>query len=409
MRNIINLKRERDNAIILNLVRKFGPLSRSKIRSLTGIRLASVTEYVKGLIERGMIIETGRESSKSGRRRVSLELNKDFGYTVGLEFRADFISVCVVDFSGVQIYRQSKSKPLGHNKDRIVDSIKGELERAINYTSLERGKILGIGVADPGMVDREGGISLFSTIVEGWENVPLKQILMDAFDRPVSLEQAPMLKAVSEAFAGKGARHMNMIYVEYGEGLSCGVSLENNGRRIFMSGELGHNRVSDSERTCNCGSFGCLEAIASMPALARRVTEAIDLGAFSIMPRLSRIRGTELTGEIVFEAARKEDKLAVRIVDSAFEHIGVGIANAVNLINPDVVVLDQTFSLGGDHALSLLERTIKRESIRNIAAKLKIFISDLGEDIGALGGALFVLESHFEIPTLPTPECLTAS
>jgi predicted NBD/HSP70 family sugar kinase len=181
----------------------------------------------------------------------------------------------------------------------------------------------------------------------------------------------------------------SLIYVEYSDGIACGMKLHGH----YMSGEsnaageLGHTRVTDRDIPCRCGSVGCLEAVAALPALARDAKEALagnsnsSLGALGIM-----------SGMDVMTAAADGDRLASRIVGEAFEYLGRGVAAAVNILDPQVVLLDNRVSKAGAGAVDELMRSLVRNVRLFHSDKIQLRISELESHVGALGGAACILD-----------------
>jgi predicted NBD/HSP70 family sugar kinase len=199
-----------------------------------------------------------------------------------------------------------------------------------------------------------------------------------------------------------------MMFIEFGTGIGCGMIFQGELFRGFTesAGELGHMRVMENGPVCNCGSFGCLEAVASLPAIGMRATKMIKEGVTSAILELAGGEVDKITAGHVFQAARKGDKLALVIVDEVARYLGIGIANAVNFFNPEMVVFDEALGEVEDLILEPVRKTIKRQALEISTRQLRFEVSRMGEEAGALGAATLVLDKFFEIPQLKIPDYL---
>jgi predicted NBD/HSP70 family sugar kinase len=157
---------------------------------------------------------------------------------------------------------------------------------------------------------------------------------------------------------------------------------------------------------CKCGSFGCLEALAGPPAIAARARKAILEGSTSEVLRLAGGDLGAITGWMVLEAARNGDKMCLAIVEDLGEYLGLGIANLVNLLNPELVVLDPRLELAGPGLLDHIVRVVKRQALRHSTERLVFHYGRLRDEAGVLGAALIVIEELFGIPVLKPPQFL---
>ena len=228
-----------------------------------------------------------------------------------------------------------------------------------------------------------------TTIMDDWNNVPIVDILQQHFNLPVMLlnSSSAHIRAVDRLELRNEYR--NLIYIEYGKGIACGLKLEDNYilGQSNLAGELGHLRVTDSQIPCRCGGVGCLEAVAALPALARNAKEAISENSSSSLARIENIDG--LT---VLTAAAKGDRLAIRVVDEAFEYLGRAVAGLINILNPEAVVFDSNISLAGEEAVGALMRALKKNILPSNFAELKVKISSLPSYLCVLGGAVALLD-----------------
>ena len=396
-----------NRAVILNCVRRCGDVSRTRIRELTGIRMASITELVKELVDDGLVAEKGTAGNGSdrGRKRTQLKLNEGYGFAVGIEFDADHVAGVVLDVRANVVAEARVNEPCGGDRETGVGQIVDMVCRLVKQADISADKLVGIGVADPGLVDSEKGVSVLCTTVEGWENVPIRQLIGERFGVSIHLEENTRAKLLAEKAYGVGRGVGHLMFIDFGSGVGCSVMSPAGvyRGRTESAGELGHTCVVENGAVCRCGSYGCLETVASLPAIGRRARVAMDEGAQSLISKLAG--GNEkVTADHVFEAARQGDKLALSIVDETGRFFGLAVANAVNLFNPEVVIFDQRLAEIGDLLLDPIKRTVARQALQIATRDLRFELSRMGEMAGAMGAATLVLDDLFAIPQLPIPD-----
>jgi len=359
MNNFLTIHQQQ-RQIILNLIRKYQPVSRGKLKMLSGIRLGTVGNLVEELKKEGLIQEDFQKRDRRGRRPGLLRINRQGRLVVGLELSQKAISGILMDLGAGVIKTERKLLPEDVSKGKIFKM----LDEVISLLLFSTGNIpvAGLGFVDPGMVDFQRGVSIYSTILPAWRNVPVKKILEESYRFPVIVSNSQQAKAIAEHCFGQAKGVDNFVYVEYGEGIACGIFLE--GRPIrgqqFVAGELGHTRIPGENKKCRCGRYGCIEALCCFPVMEKLV--------------------------------QKKDK---DILSKRIGYLAVSIGNLVNLLNPALVILDGNFlRLGKEVVTDLLEK-IKEEILPEMKSQLKVTISTLGPETGALGAAASLLEEFF--------------
>jgi glucokinase-like ROK family protein len=391
---------ERDKALIAALIRREGQLSRIEIHRLTNLRPATISKLTKELIDERRIEEAGRSDNPTGRKQVLLRSNTEFGFMVVVDFDAENVRATLVDLEP-RVRGPVVQEPtiLDQGKDALIAQLLCCTRRAMESSGVARDKVLGIGVGDPGLVNAKEGVSVFASTIEAWKQIPLRQIFEDEFATPTLIANNTRTKAVAERSLGAGAGSDDMIFVEYGRGVGCGIIT--GGRLLegsrWAAGEFGHTHVTEDGPACRCGSFGCLEAIAGIGALESSVRRAISQGGFSQALSLAGGEIEHLTGWHVLQAARDGDKMSVALVEGVSTYLGLGLANLANLFNPSLIVLDKRLSLAGDQFLDQIKRVVQRQALSHVTETLQFRYASLGDEAGLLGPALLVLERIFEM------------
>ena len=354
----------------MSRILRFGrPRSQAEMSRKLNVSRPTMHRAVRLMKEEGFLVDI---RNTSGGKRPALGLNPNFGHVVGLEYNSEMISSVVVTFEGrivlADTHNLQVSKPV-----ELLEALASTAKKAISAVNLSEGKLLGVTVIDCGVVDINEGVAVRSSLFPAWHDVKVTERLSSILGVPVSLMSSSPARVMAVDRLELGGRYDDIITLEYGAGIACGLKM--GGDVIFgsrgMSGELGHTHVTDSTEPCSCGSLGCLEAVAALPALARQAGR---------------------DGREVLADAKVEDKLAMRIVHQAFERIGTALGNLVNVLNPAIIVLPPIMAEAGEAALDSLRRAMHQQMMPTHAEKLEIKVSELKEPIAPIGGALWSLE-----------------
>ncbi len=397
MRNKFNNK-QLNETLILNAIRRHSPISRTDIARMTELSGATVTKFIDNLIQTGFVREDGYDDSRGGRRPTLLKLVPEAGFAVGVDLGAANLRAVVIDLEAKIIAKIAKKTKADEGKERILKRIIEIIHQVIDTSGVEREKIKGIGVGISGIIDHQKGICLFCPNIKGWENVPVKRLLEEEFGMEVSVDDSSRMAALAEHWCGFARKVENFIFIKVGVGLGSGIFT--NGQLYRGSrgtaGELGHTTIDENGPRCQCGNRGCLEILVSGPGIIRRAKERLEEGVVSLIERMSAGDLAKVTPEIVAQAARKGDKLAFNIMEKTGEYLGTGIANAVNLFNPELVIIGGGISRAGDLFLDTVERTVKARALHTASTSVDIKLSELGDTTAAQGTAILVLKDVFK-------------
>src|SRR5688500_19541282 len=220
--------------------------------------------------------------------------------------------------------------------DRIARMIHTVIAETIAETGAKRDDFAGVGIGSPGPLDRERGIVIITPNL-GWVNFPLRDEVANRVGLPASLDNDANCATLGEWWCGaaKGARHV--VGLTIGTGIGGGLILDG---RLFhgasdVAGEIGHTTIDSTGRRCKCGNYGCLEAYASGPAIAERAREALGGGEESILSQLVDGKLELITAQTVYDASGQGDDVARHVVRETAALLGAGVANLLNIFNPD--------------------------------------------------------------------------
>ncbi|HEV8196931.1 MAG TPA: ROK family protein [Gemmatimonadales bacterium] len=318
-------------------------------------------------------------------------------YVLGIDIGGTNIVIGAVTEDGGTV-RGLLSEPTGvpDGSDVVIDRIVRMAKQVIATTGKEdrEADVRGVGIGAPGPLNREKGLVIFTPNLR-WTNMPLRDRIGGALALPASLDNDANCAMLGEHWVGaaKGAR--SAVCFTIGTGIGGGIVQD--GKLVHgasdVAGEIGHITIEVNGRRCGCGNDGCLEAYASGPAIARRAVEAIEAGAVSAMAgkagEVSRI-----TAQTVFQCAADGDQLADELVRDTARYLGVGIANMLNILNPEVVVVCGGVTQAGEHLFAPLRREVSRRAFRPAVEACRIVPGQLEGTAGVVGAAKAWLDQH---------------
>ncbi|MBA3658551.1 MAG: ROK family protein [Gemmatimonadales bacterium] len=277
----------------------------------------------------------------------------------------------------------------------VVDRLVSMAERAIQATLREEpgAEIIGLGVGAPGPLDTKSGVVLLTPNL-GWVNLPLRDIIHDRLHLPAALDNDANCAVLGEWWVGAARGTRNAIGVTIGTGIGGGLILEG---KLYhgasdCAGEIGHTTIDTEGRRCKCGNYGCLEAYTSGPNIALRAVEAIEAGAETRLGSYVDGDLTRVTAQTVYQAANDGDELALEVVTDTARFLGAGIANLVNVFNPEAVVICGGVTLAGDHLFVPLRREVTRRAFKPAVNACRIVPCELVGTAGVYGAAKVFLD-----------------
>lgn len=394
------LMRDLNVAIVVHTLRKHQPVSRVELARLTRLGRSTISGIVQTLIDRGWVREVGTAPSAAGRKPVLLEMPPDGGYALTVKIGPGVLAVGLADLRGriVQRERRALRGPLG--PEEVVAQVKTWASELLHGLGSARSRVLAAGVALPGVVDPQQGTVTANAL--GWWEVEVQPLLETALGLPVFLENDANAFALGEWRHGAGQGMEGMVAVTIGAGIGSGIV---SGGGLFRgvlgsAGELGHVNVQPGGLPCSCGRRGCLEAVAADGALAQAAREAIAKGRTTLIASLVEGSLGAVTRDVVVTAAREGDSLALELISTAARHIGVAVANMVNVLSPALVVVGgEATEQAGDLLLGPIRAAVAEAVLPGLSGRVRVVPATLPGDTAWLTGAAgLVLEEFFRPP-----------
>jgi len=319
-------------------------------------------------------------------------------YVVGVDLGGTKINAGAMPVDGSAVIAQRSEPTLASEgadgvTARIAAAIESVIVDTMQQTGCTRDDFAGIGIGAPGPLDREKGLVIVAPNL-GWHDYPLRDKLEQATGLPVSLDNDANCATVGEWWIGAAKGGRNVVGMTIGTGIGGGLILDG---KLYhgssdVAGEVGHTTIDPTGRRCGCGNYGCLEAYASGPAIAVRAREALEGGEASALTVMAGGDVSKITAQTVYEAAKTGDRIASEVVRETARFIGTGIANLLNVFNPDVVVLAGGVAQAGEDLFTPLRAEVKRRAFKPAVDACRIVPGALGGNAGLIGAVKMFLE-----------------
>jgi len=312
---------------------------------------------------------------------------------IGADLGGTNIRLALVDAEGGLSEPYRYPTPAKGEAAAIVETLAQGI-RVLQHQARAHGiRLAGCGLGVAGLVDGQAGLVYTAPNVAGFQNLPLKKLLEEKVDVPVTLENDANAAAFAEYWLGAGRGVSSLICLTLGTGIGSGIILEGKLLRgaSGAAGEAGHMAVEADGERCGCGAQGCLEAYASATAILRDARAALARGEGTALRGPFGGRPEALTAKDVSDAARAGDPVARGILERAGRYLGVGLASLVNLLNPDLITLAGGLAAAGDLLLQPALAELERRAFAVLLCRTRVELSALADTAGMLGAAGLVL------------------
>jgi predicted NBD/HSP70 family sugar kinase len=394
--NVRDLRR-RNRAQALAAVYHNGPITRQQIGAATGVSAATVSNLVGDLLDQGVIVEAGAEDSDGGRPRALLRVKPDYKYVVGVDVGETAILVELFDLD-MQVRASHSITPTAGllDPEKTAEHVLEGLDRVMLYSGLAQDEILGVGVGVPGLVEN-GDDAVVHAQTVGWDGVPFGKMLRRGTSLPLFVENGAKTFGQAEKWFGAARDADSTIIVLLGTGTGASIFTQGELYRGTSSsaGEWGHTTVMVDGRTCRCGAKGCLEAY---------------IGGWALVARYDELRQRTATGAVTDLVARltaivqapSQDESAARVLQETATYLGAGIANLINLFNPERIVVGGWIQeILGDRLLPAIREVASEQALRMPFSVVSIVAAQLGRDAVALGAATLPVSDFLASGAVP--------
>jgi predicted NBD/HSP70 family sugar kinase/biotin operon repressor len=385
--------RARNRRQLLDLLRENGALSQAEIARKTGLSRTTVSTLVAELRGLGLLVEAVQEGGRpdvgaqGGRPPVMLALDDSAGTAVGVDVGHGHLRVAVANLARTVLAEHVRELDVGQDAARTLDIAAEMVQDALAESGVDTARVIGVGLGLPGPIDRARGVVASGSILPDWHGVKAADELSTRVGLPVGLDNDANLAALAETLWGGGRGCAHVVYVKLSTRIGCGLIVDGSlfrGAR-GIAGEIGHTVVNETGPVCYCGSRGCLETVASASAIAE-------------MLRLRHHEQLTL-GQVVALAAGGDPGCQRALADVSAE-IGIAVANACNLLNPERVVVGGALGQAGELVLEPIRQAVRRATRQfttEMTAVIPAKLGDRAEVLGALALVMRDASKHFSL------------
>jgi predicted NBD/HSP70 family sugar kinase len=373
--------RDRNRERVVGVLRERGRVSQAEIARATGLSRTTVHSLVADLKEGGLVQEVEAASSPlpgGGRPGVQLALKDSSKVALGIDFGHSHVQVAVAGVAHDILAERRCELDVNHRAIEALDAAARMADEALEVAGADRARVIGVGIGIPGPVDRERGTAGSATILPGWVGIRIADAMEERLGVSVQIENDANLGALAELTWGAGRNCSNFAYIKAATGIGAGLVLD--GRLLRgasgTAGEIGHTTLDGAGALCYCGNRGCLETVASGPAILALVAQAT---------------GKTLTLGTVIERAIGGDPLCRRAISDAGREMGVAVAGLCNLFNPERVIVGGLLSSAGELLLQPLRDSLRRHAVQAAAERVEVVQAVFVERAELLGSVALAL------------------
>jgi glucokinase-like ROK family protein len=379
--------------VILEELYRHGCRSIPELSKIIRMSTPTITRAIDELIADSLLIEEGIGNSSGGRRPNLYGINPSSRYVLGIDICRYSVRYGLFNFHNEPAAEiRVLNEGLETTKD-IIGAIKTAVDQYIKDANIDESKLMGIGIALPGLIDIHTGIS-YSYL---HEDKPLASLFEDRFHHPVFVEHDTKAMALGELAFGLAMGKQNVLCLNIGSGIGLGMIL--NGKLYHgnsgFSGEFGHIQVDPDGTLCYCGKIGCLETLASGTTMIRNAKKEIEAGATTLISSLVNNDLEKISSEVILHAAQRGDQFAISLLSNIGEHLGRGIAVLIHLFNPELIIIGGELTKAENYLIDPIQQNLNKYTISKIRRDAQIITSSLGNNAGLLGTVALVMNKVF--------------
>ncbi|MBX4266246.1 ROK family protein [Clostridium estertheticum] len=308
---------------------------------------------------------------------------------IGIDLGGTNIAIGIVDENGKIIHEESCETRSEREPQELIDDMIALVLKVLDEYHMQLNEITAIGVGIPGLADKDGNVIFCVNL--GWRNVPLRKMLEDALHTPVYIDNDATVAALAEYESGSMQNCKSGLMLTLGTGIGGGIIINGEIYSGFngVGSELGHTVIGENFYNCNCGRNGCLETFASSTAIIK-YTKKLIMEMNEPTTITENVDGNidNLNAKIIFDCAKKGDKIAALAVDRLIKYLGIGIINIVNFIDPEIIVLGGGIAGAGQYLLDLITKEVLANKYYKDLPIAKIVLAQLGNKAGVIGAAM---------------------
>jgi len=356
--------------------------------------LPLTTRILNELIKDGLVIESGFAASTGGRKPVTYSLKRDMMYVVAVAMDQLVTRIVLMNLSNEYVTEAEKFELALAGNPEALPELADSIEEFLTGLTIDRSKIIGIGIGMPGFVDAASGINYTFMQTNGQ---PINEYISRRVKLPVFIDNDSSVIALAELRFGAANRKKSAMVINASWGVGLGLIINGELFRGHdgFAGEFSHIPLFLNNKMCNCGKMGCLETESSLLVVIEKVRKELKEGKPSVLNGLA-LDGIEQAWEEIAAAAARGDKLAVKLLSEAAYNIGRGVAILIHILNPEIVILSGRGSSAGRIWMAPIQQALNEHCIPRLCENTEIKISGFGYHAELIGAAVLVME-HYEM------------
>lgn len=381
---------------IFSLLQKKGPFTKNDLLNFTGTNLSTLNRMIQPLETKRLVVEAGIGESSGGRKPVLYDVDQNNFFVAGIEISRPYTQVTITNLKAKIITKQQFAMDATFVPQKTVNLVAKIFQDLINRSGIDYQKIAGVGLGTVGPLDRDRGVMISPRNFEapGWSNVPIKSMLEEKLNIPVIIDNGANTAVLAEQYFGEGKNFQNIAYFNCSIGIRTGAASGGNLIRTINDIEdaFGHMVIDliDGE-PCHCGNYGCIECYSSIFSIVQKFISALKKGRSSVITKpLEQINYLDIC-----EAADANDELARETIINAATIFGAGLANYINLLNPNLIILNGPLVSHSDLFYHICKDVALRKHY--LKENCRIYFSKGGffkDDAISTGAAAMVIEKY---------------
>lgn len=316
---------------------------------------------------------------------------------IGIDLGGTSIKIGLITFQGKILKQWSITTNKEEQGSRILPDIIKSIQAQLKAMAIDYSVIRGIGMGSPGAVDRKAGTVSGAYNLNWEDSQKIKDRFEEAFGLPFYLDNDANVAALGEKWQGSGEDLSNVVFITLGTGVGGGIVVDNELVTGLhgCAGEIGHLHVTDNPIfRCTCGNQGCLEAVASANGMIHLSKElAMSFKEESDLKKRI-LTDSNVTVKEIFDEAKKQEPLALLILENFSTYIGLACSHITNILDPDRIIIGGGIASTGEVLLSAIKETYERHVFPKAKDQEVLTLANLGNNAGILGAAYLVLSSQ---------------
>jgi predicted NBD/HSP70 family sugar kinase len=388
--------RDHNSRLVLRKIYDAGEISRAALARLTHLTRTTVSEVVADLREQGLVQEVGQGPAGVGRTPTLLSVVDDARSIVAVDITHREIQGALVNLRGA-IRRQARLPLSGQDGNTALELLFPLLDSLIKTAG---SPLLGIGISSPGLIDTASG-TVRRAVNFDWHDLPLRTMVQERHNLPVYIANDGHMVALAEYMFGQGQNSSRLVTIKVGRGIGAGIML--NGQLLssetFGAGEIGHVVVERNGPRCNCGNFGCLEAIANVSAIVGRAQAIARQNPTSLLHQFAPAPEA-ISIDTIIQACQAGDLAARQLIVDVGRYLGIAVANLIAVLGARRVVVTGRIAPFGQVLREAIQDEIHQLVLPDLADAAEIEVLAQGPDTVLLGAAALLLTNELGLARL---------